>query len=114
MLEADSSEARLLRRPPAVEWWGAGYMPAEIPVNHRLVTTLTGAFESVSGHPPRLRGMPFGADMHLLVRQGRTPALIFGPGDIRSAHAPDEFVPIAELETAVKVLATAILRFCRS
>jgi len=112
--EAASSDARLRKRPPVVEWWGAGYMPAEIPVNHRLVTTLTGAFESVAGHPCQLRGMPFGADMHLLVLQGRTPAVIFGPGDIRSAHAPDEFVPIAELETAVKVLATAILRFCRS
>ncbi|MDW7759519.1 MAG: hypothetical protein SCM96_02650 [Acidobacteriota bacterium] len=33
--------------------------------------------------------------------------MIFGPGEIRSAHAPDEFVPIAEL-------ATAVLRFCRS
>jgi acetylornithine deacetylase len=56
--------------------------------------------------------MPYGADMRLLVHQGQTPTLLFGPGDIRVAHAPDEFVPVDALTTAARVLALTILRFC--
>jgi len=79
---------------------------------HPLVTTVAGAYAAASGAETTLRGMPYGADMHLLVNQGNTPTLIFGPGDIRKAHAPDEYVPIADLEVATRTLALAILRFC--
>ena len=102
----------LREHPPAVEWWGARYLPADIPPDHALVQTLIDSFATVSGKPPSVRGMPYGADMHLLVHQGKIPTVIFGPGDVRRAHAPDEFVPIAELETATRVLALTILRFC--
>jgi acetylornithine deacetylase len=56
--------------------------------------------------------MPYGADMRLLVKHGNTPTVLYGPGDIRKAHAPDEFVPIEELRVATRTLALAILRFC--
>lgn len=98
--------------PPVVEWWGARYEPASTPVDHPLVTTLSGAFDEVTGSTARVQGMPFGADMHLLVHHGKTPTVLFGPGDVRTAHAPDEFVPIAELQTATRTLALTILRFC--
>jgi acetylornithine deacetylase len=39
-------------------------------------------------------------------------AVVFGPGDIRVAHRTGEFVPIAELETCVKVLRQSIERLC--
>jgi acetylornithine deacetylase/succinyl-diaminopimelate desuccinylase-like protein len=32
------------------------------------------------------------------------PSVCFGPGDIRLAHAPEEFVPISEIETATRIL----------
>ena len=56
--------------------------------------------------------MPYGADMRLLVNEGGTPTILFGPGDIRRAHAPDEFVPIEDLAAATRTLALTILRFC--
>lgn len=102
----------LRAHPPAVEWWGARYLPAEIPLGHPLVGALTGAFEQANGSPVRVQGMPYGADMHLLVHHGGTPTVIFGPGDVRTAHAPDEFVPIVELAAATRALALTALRFC--
>lgn len=102
----------LVEHPPVVEWWGARFEPAAIAVDHPLVTTLSDALESVTREPPVIRGMPYGADMHLLVNQGRVPTVLFGPGDVRVAHAPDEFVPIAELEVATRALVVAILRYC--
>lgn len=98
--------------PPSVEWWGARFMPAAIPADHPLVCTLADSYQTCLSVPPVIRGMPYGADMHLLVNQGKIPTVIFGPGDVRSAHAPDEFVPVADLLAVTRVLATMILRFC--
>ena len=50
--------------------------------------------------------------MQLLVNVGGTPTVMFGPGDVRNAHRPDEWVPIAELETVTRTLALTALRFC--
>jgi acetylornithine deacetylase len=48
-------------------------------------------------------GVPYGTDASKLhVRRG-VPAIVFGPGSIGTAHGADEFVPLAELETAVDV-----------
>ncbi len=102
----------LREHPPVVEWWGARYEPADIPADHPLVTSMNDSFATVTGSPTSVRGMPYGADMHLLVNRGGTPSVIFGPGDVRRAHTRDESVPIAELETAARVLALTIMRFC--
>ncbi len=107
-----AEDAWLRANPPQVEWWGARYLPADIPADHKLVTTITGAFQDANSRATSIQGMPYGADMHLLVHQGSTPTVIFGPGDVRLAHAPDESIPIAELTEATRTLALAILRFC--
>jgi acetylornithine deacetylase len=56
--------------------------------------------------------MTYGADMRLLVNYGQTPTILFGPGDVRNAHQPDEYVPVADLEIVVRTLALSALRFC--
>lgn len=95
-----------------VEWWGAQFMPAEIDPDHPLVQTLAAAHADTTGTRPEIRGMPYGADMRLLVHEGGTPAVLYGPGDVRHAHAPDESVAIDELRIAARVLARTITRFC--
>lgn len=102
----------LREHPPVVEWWGGQFESAAIPADHPVVTALAGAHAAVTGAPPSLRGMPYGADMRLLVREGGIPTVLYGPGDIRRAHAPDEFVPVDELGVAARTLALMILRFC--
>jgi acetylornithine deacetylase len=87
-------------------------MPAATPLDHGIVRTVMSAHADVTGEEPVVRGMPYGADMHLLVNQAHIPTLLYGPGDVRRAHAPDEFVPIADLETAAQTLVLAILRTC--
>ncbi len=39
-------------------------------------------------------------------------AVVFGPGDIRVAHRPGEFVPLDQLERCVEILRQAIEGFC--
>lgn len=109
---AAAGDPWLKDHPPAVEWWGARYLPADIPADHRLVTELQSACTDATGVSPTVRGMPYGADMHLLVHQGKIPTVIYGPGDVRRAHAPDEYVPTAHLEAVTRSLALMILRYC--
>lgn len=97
--------------PPVLEWWGGQFDPAAIPADHPIVTTVAAAHREVCGRTAVVRGMPYGADMRLLVNQGRTPTVLYGPGDVRRAHAPDEFIPITELETATRTLVLTILRY---
>jgi acetylornithine deacetylase len=55
--------------------------------------------------------IPFGTELPQLVALG-AEACVFGPGDIRVAHKTGEFVPLAELAEAERILARAIERFC--
>ena len=68
------------RRRPLLVGPGPGRPPA--------AGGLADAAEAVIGRRPALLGEPYGADMRLLVNEGRTPTVIFGPGDVRVAHAP--------------------------
>ena len=36
------------------------------------------------------------------------PAICFGPGDIALAHSAEEFVPVAEIVTATRVLTSVV------
>ena len=63
----------------------------------RSSTTARAAIADVTGAPPRVEGMTYGADMRLLVNDGGIPTVLFGPGNVRRAHRPDECVPIDDL-----------------
>ncbi|MCY3705659.1 MAG: ArgE/DapE family deacylase [Gammaproteobacteria bacterium] len=109
---AARSDPWLQRYPPEVEWWGGQFHPAATDPSDAIVRTVADAFRDIEGREPRIEGMPYGADMQLLVNVGHTPTVMFGPGDVRNAHRPDEWVPISELETVTRTLALTALRFC--
>lgn len=98
--------------PPRVEWWGGQFAPAAIDETHPLVTTTCDAFRAATDRDAVVEGVTYGADMRLLVHEGRTPAVLFGPGDIRLAHRPDERVPVSDLAVVARTLALTALRFC--
>lgn len=100
--------------PPVVEWWGGQFMPARTAADARVVTTAIQAITDTVGRPPQIEGMTYGADMRLLVNQGRIPTVLFGPGNVRHAHRPDESVPIDDLLVVARVVALTALRFTAS
>lgn len=102
----------LAGHPPTVEWWGGQFHPARTAADASVVRATTGAVEAVTGRPAQVRGMPYGCDMGLTVGVGGIPTVVFGPGDIRAAHRPDEHVPVDELGVAARVLALTMLRTC--
>jgi acetylornithine deacetylase len=109
---AAQADPWLCDHPPVLEWWGGQFAPASIASDHPIVGVVSAAYGSVSGAPAVLEGMTYGADMRLLVNQGGVSTVMFGPGDVRNAHRPDEFVPLADLEIVTRSLALAVLRWC--
>jgi acetylornithine deacetylase len=98
--------------PPRLEWWGGTFDPASTPEDHPIVGALAESFGAATGSTATLEGMPYGADMRLLVNVGGIPTVLFGPGDVRVSHRPDEYVPIADVLACTRTLALAALRFC--
>ena len=81
----------------------------DTPESSSLVQALRLGCEAVLGSAT-ITGAPYGSDATALVRAG-IPAVLFGPGDIRHAHSPDEFVPVSEVVAAAQVLAETWLHF---
>jgi acetylornithine deacetylase len=109
---AARADAFLTDHPPVVEWWGGRFLPAKTPVDDPLVRTLSRSVTEELGAAAVLEGVTFGADAGLLQHLAKMPVVLFGAGDIRRAHRPDEYVEIAQLETMARSLARAIVRFC--
>lgn len=97
---------------PVVEWFSGQFEPAEVPVESPIVQTLTTAHEGVTGENARIDAATYGADMRHFVNFAGIPCVMYGPGDVRVAHYTDEYVPIDELLTATKTVATAIAAWC--
>ncbi|MGI9107296.1 MAG: acetylornithine deacetylase [Pyrinomonadaceae bacterium] len=78
----------------------------ETNADSRLVKEL----ENLSGREAGT--VAFGTEAPQLTEMG-AEAVVFGPGQIRTAHRTGEFVPVAELDQCVEILARAIRRFCQ-
>ncbi|HYM39961.1 MAG TPA: ArgE/DapE family deacylase [Thermoplasmata archaeon] len=109
---AASADAWLRDHPVKVEWWGGQFHPASVPIDHPLPQTVAGALADASGSAAAFEGMTYGSDMRLLIHVGKTPAVLFGPGDVRHAHRPNESVSLSDLRTMARTLALTVLRFC--
>lgn len=96
--------------PAQVAITGGRFGSARVPSDHDLATGLAATVEAVTGREPALLGEPYGADMQMFVNVGKTPCVIFGPGDVKVAHSADEYVPIEEVVTCAQVLAAWVSR----
>ncbi|MCC6629986.1 MAG: ArgE/DapE family deacylase [Chloroflexi bacterium] len=98
--------------PPALVWFGGQFAPAETPADAPLVTALRQAHARVTGQPPPIEAVTYGADMRLFIEYGGMPCVMYGAGDIRVAHAPDEWLAIDDLLTAATTLAVFLVEWC--
>jgi acetylornithine deacetylase len=105
------SEDEWLRDHPArVEWIEGQFEAGATDPGAPILRKLSAAHREVTGRDPVAHGVPYGSDLRLFTRYGKIPAILYGPGDVRLAHAADERVPIEDLLTAAQVMATLIVR----
>ena len=107
---ACAADPFLRDHPATVEITGGRFGSARVPSDHPLPVGLADVAEEVLGRRPTMLGEPYGADMQMFVNHGDTPCVIFGPGDVRVAHAANESVPLDEVEACARVLAAWVLR----
>jgi acetylornithine deacetylase len=96
--------------PASVEITGGRFASAAVPHTHVLPWSLGETARDVLGKLPDFTGVPYGADMRLLVNEGATPTVLYGPGDPFLAHAPDEHVELEDVARCARVLAVWTMR----
>lgn len=108
--EANESDPFLRDHPATVELTGGKFSSSQVPADHPLPVGLAAMAHAVLGQEPEMAGEPYGADMRLLVNEGNTPTVIFGPGDKRVAHSADEWVSVDEVADCARTLAAWLVR----
>ena len=102
----------LRQHPVQVEWFGGQFASGQIPADHSLVQMVGQAHTQLHDAGPEIHGAPYGSDLRLMTGLGNIPTLHYGPGNVKKAHAADEFVPVVELVSVTQVLVDCILQFC--
>ena len=102
----------LRQHPPAIEWFGGQFAPAETPVDAPIAQAVLRAHEAVTGSPPPVEAVTYGADMRLFTLIGGMPCVMYGAGDVTVAHHADEHISIPDLLTAAKTIACLLVEWC--
>ncbi|WP_219942030.1 ArgE/DapE family deacylase [Iamia sp. SCSIO 61187] len=110
--EACAADPWLRQHPVEVEWWGGQFASGRLPSESDLGERVAAHHHEVTGAPAATWAGPFGSDLRLLTGLGGIPTVHYGPGDVDLAHAPDEAVPLAEVEVTARVLALLALEVC--
>jgi acetylornithine deacetylase len=108
------TDSWLREHPPVVEW--KLHWPANRPDAEEITAFTCAAHERAAvGTPyagaPEIVGFAAVEDATFLTAGG-TPAISYGPGDLRVAHADDEFVLIDEVMCATRTYAALAMSWC--
>lgn len=111
---AAQMDAWLRDHPPVVEW--KLHWPANVPDAEEITAAAVAAHEQAAvgtrfAGPPDVVGFAAVEDCTWLTLGG-VPAISYGPGDLRVAHADDEYVLIDEVVTSCKTFAIAAMDWC--
>lgn len=98
--------------PPVITFFGGQFIAAETPAHSPLAGAIRDAHRRVTGREAPVEAATYGADMRHFIVFGGMPCVMYGAGDIRVAHAPDEYLEVEELLTAVKVVALFLAEWC--
>lgn len=91
--------------------WNHHWPVSKLPVEHPIVAAATSAHQAATGVTPELHGFAAVDDTTFLNAAG-IAAITYGPGDLRVAHAVDEYVIVDELITACKTFAQLAAEWC--
>ena len=104
-------DAWLSEHPPRFEWTGGQFDAVEVDPGLPAFMALKAAHAEEFGVEPESDGAPYGSDMRLLVHEAETPAILYGPGDIKQAHSTDEWIAVDEIARAARIVTAAAARY---
>jgi len=98
--------------PVRLAWTGGQFASGRLAEGDPLAGEVTRAVADVEGRAAATAAAPYGSDLRLYTGLGGIPTLQYGPGDVRSAHAPREQVRIEEVLRTTRTLAVLAARRC--
>jgi acetylornithine deacetylase/succinyl-diaminopimelate desuccinylase family protein len=104
--KAKTQDPQLKTSVKVLEEWPPMETSAEEPIVKSLVETV----HSVTGVKPGLYGKAAGTDASWLVHDAKIPTALFGPGDPRHSHTPNESVDLEKVTLAGKIFAALAMR----
>ena len=110
--EISNNDPWLKDNPPVVEWFEGQFESGQTDPEHPVIDKLMASHLTATGYTPIIEGVTYGSDLRLFTNHAHIPAVLFGPGDVRLAHAANEYVEIEEVLTSVKVVANMIVNWC--
>jgi acetylornithine deacetylase/succinyl-diaminopimelate desuccinylase-like protein len=76
----------------------------------RFVKTFLEVAEQVTGKPQNPRAAAYCTDLPTLFPERVVPFILFGPGSIKQAHQPDEFISLESLSKSIAIFEEFLLR----
>ena len=106
------SDNWLKDHPPAIEWFEGQFESGQTSLDHPLIKELGKTYTNVSNQDAIIEGVTYGSDLRLFTNHANIPSVLFGPGDVRLAHAANENIPISEILISTEVIANMIVNWC--
>ncbi|MCY8981129.1 MULTISPECIES: peptidase [Bacillus] len=100
------------RHPIQVEWFGAQWLPNDLPDGHPLLSVLQSAYQKMKQTEPIIEASPWGTDGGLLYHAGDTPVIVFGPGETKTAHQANEYIEVEAMLESAKIIALFVMDWC--
>jgi acetylornithine deacetylase len=98
---------------PVVEWFEGQFESTQTDLDSAIVKQLKETHNEVHHKEPQVHGVPYGSDLRFFTNDAKMSGVLYGPGDVRVAHALNEFVPIDEVIAVAKTIALMIVRWCK-
>jgi acetylornithine deacetylase len=110
--EVCADDPWLAANPVRVEWCGGQFASGAVDATAPVAQLVSDTHVRLHGTRPAVQGVPYGSDQRLLTGLGGVPTVLYGPGDVRHAHAADESVPVAELVDVTRTLVLLVATAC--
>lgn len=94
----------------SIGWAGGAFHPGLTSPDHPFAQLVLAATSDELGRPANAVGVPYGADMRLFCARG-IPCVMVGTPGLEQAHAVDEHVPAAALESLARLMIRVLARF---
>ncbi|WP_442951201.1 peptidase [Paenibacillus sp. 481] len=98
--------------PPILEWFGARWVPGSVDADHELLSILAQQYRNVRHEEPVIEASPWGTDGGLLTVLAETPCIVFGPGETKVAHYPNEYMELERMFEAAEIIALTLVQWC--
>ena len=112
ILKIAKDDPWLCKNLPEIEWFEGQFESGQTQLDDPLIEELGSIYKSVCNSKAIIEGVTYGSDLRLFTNHANIPSVLFGPGDVRLAHAANEYVTIEEIMISTEIIANMIVNWC--